>query len=155
MKKKKMVGIARVVMARREGVMMLEAFGKGIMGTTLHYPYEIRGEESVFEDIPDMKLPDQMVGLAKEIIDKMSGEFEPDKFEDRYENAMIELIRSKQSGLPAPTEKAPARPANVVNLMDALRRSIEEGGGKAKPEKAGKRVAAEAAPARKRAKKAG
>ena len=77
MKKKKMVGIARVVMARRERVMMLEAFGKGIMGTTLHYPYEIRSEEGVFEEIPDLKLPDQMVGLAEDIIDKMSGEFEP------------------------------------------------------------------------------
>ena len=54
-----------------------------------------------------MKLPDQMVGLAEDIIDKMTGEFEPDKFEDRYENAMIELIRSKQAGLPAPKEKAP------------------------------------------------
>src|SRR5436190_10246659 len=145
-----MVGIARVVMARRERVMMLEPFGKGIMGTTLHYPYEIRGEESVFEDIPDLKLPDQMVGLAEDIIDKMSGEFEPDKFEDRYENAMIELIRSKQAGLPAPTEKHVARPANVVNLMDALRRSIEEGGGKAKPAKTAKRAPTEA-PAKKRA----
>src|SRR4029079_16868665 len=154
MKKKKMVGIGRVVMARRERVMMLEPFGKGIMGTTLHYPYEIRSNEAVFEKIPEMKLPDQMVGLAEEIIDRMSGEFEPDKFEDRYENAMIELIRSKQAGLPAPTEKAPARPANVVNLMDALRRSIEAGDGKAKPAKAGKRTAVETAPAKKR-KKAG
>jgi DNA end-binding protein Ku len=66
-----------------------------------------------------------MVGLAETIIDKMSGKFEPGKFEDRYETAMIELIRSKQAGLPALKEKAPARPANVVNLMDALRRSIE------------------------------
>ena len=133
---------------------MLEAFGKGIMGTTLHYPYEIRSEEGVFEEIPDLKLPDQMVGLAEDIIDKMSGEFEPDKFEDRYENAMIELIRSKQAGLPAPAENAPARPANVVNLMDALRRSIEEGGGKAKPAKAAKRAPTEA-PAAKKRKKAG
>src|ERR1700704_6723629 len=155
MKKKKMVGVARVVMARRERVMMLEAFGKGIMGTTLHYPYEIRSDEAVFEEIPELKLPDQMVGLAEDIIDKMSGEFEPDKFEDRYENAMIELIRSKQAGLPAPKEKQAARPANVVNLMDALRRSIEESGGKAKPAKAGKRAEAEAAPAKKREKKVG
>src|SRR5947207_1062726 len=65
MKKKKMVGIARVVMARREKVMMLEPFGKGIMGTTLHYPYEIRGEEPVFEDIPELKLPDQMIGWQR------------------------------------------------------------------------------------------
>jgi len=154
MKKKKMVGIGRVVMARRERVMMLEPFGKGIMGTTLYYPYEIRSEEAVFEEIPEMKLPDQMVGLAEEIIDRMSGEFEPQKFEDRYENAMIELIRSKQTGLPTAKEKPAARPTNVVNLMDALRRSIEEGGGKAKPAKGGKRTS-EDAPAKKRSKKTG
>jgi DNA end-binding protein Ku len=151
MKKKKMVGVARVVMARRERVMMLEAFGKGIMGTTLHYPYEIRSEEGVFEDIPDLKLPDQMVGLAEDIIDKMSGEFDPSKFEDRYENAMIELIRSKQEGLPAPKERAPSRPANVVNLMDALRRSIEDSGGKPASKPAAKKAEAKAeAPVRKK-----
>src|SRR5687767_3011824 len=76
-----------------------------------------------------MKLPDQMVGLAEDIIDRMSGEFEPDKFEDRYENAMIELIQSKQAGLPAPKEKPAARPANIVNLMDTLRRNVEDKGG--------------------------
>jgi DNA end-binding protein Ku len=146
MAKKKMVGIARVVMARRERVMMLEPFGKGIMGTNLLYPYEIRGEDAVFEDIPDMKLPDQMIGLAEDIIDRMSGKFEPETFEDRYENVMIELIRSKQAGLPAPKEKAPAKPANVVNLMDALRRSIEDtGGGKVKPAKSAAKKAEPAA----------
>jgi DNA end-binding protein Ku len=96
-----------------------------------------------------------MIGLAEDIIDKMSGEFEPDKFEDRYEQAMIELIRSKQAGLPAPKEKPAARPANVVNLMDALRKSIEAGGGKAKPAKTAKRAAADEAPAKRRSKKAG
>ena len=154
MKKKKMVGIGRVVMARRERMMMLEPFEKGIMGTTLHYPYEIRSEEAVFEEIPEMKLPDQMIGLAETIIDKMTGEFEPEKFEDRYEKAMIELIRSKQAGLPAPKEKAPSRPANVVNLMDALRRSIEGAdSAKAKPEKApAKKAEAPIKPKRKAAK---
>jgi DNA end-binding protein Ku len=155
MKKKKMVGISRVVMARRERIMMLEPFGKGLMGTTLLYPYEIRGEESVFEEIPDLKLPDQMVGLAEEIIDRMTGEFEPEKFEDRYENAMIELIRSKQAGLPTKVEKAPARAANVVNLMDALRRSVEgDQGGKRKAKPApAKRAAAQAStPAKRKAK---
>jgi DNA end-binding protein Ku len=155
MKKKKMVGIARVVMARRERIMMLEPFGKGIMGTTLHYQYEIRSDEAVFEEIPDMKLPDQMVGLAEEIIDRMTGEFEPEKFEDRYEEAMIELIRSKQAGLPAKVEKTPVRSANVVNLMEALKRSVEDRSGKSKAAKpTGKRVAAEAPAAKKRAKKA-
>lgn len=153
MKKKKMVGIARVVMARRERVMMLEPFGKGIMGTTLLYPYEIRSDEAVFEEIPEVKLPDQMLGLAEHIIDKMTGEFNPEEFEDRYENAMIELIRSKQAGLPAPKEKAASRPANVVNLMDALRRSIDGGKGAAKGASSKKSAAAEA-PAKRRAKKA-
>ena len=151
MKKKKMVGIARIVMARRERIMMLEPFGKGLMGTTLHYPYEIRGEESAFEDIPDMQLPAQMVGLAEEIIDRMTAEFRPEKFEDRYENAMIELIRSKQAGQPVKQAKAAAKPSNVVNLMDALKRSIDAGDTKA-PAK--KQKAAAAAP-KKRVKKAG
>jgi DNA end-binding protein Ku len=132
MAKKKMVGIARIVMARRERIMMLEPFGKGVMGTTLLYPYEIRGEDAAFEDIPDIN---QMVNLAEDIIDRMAGEFEPDKFEDRYEQAMIALIRSKQAGQPAPKEKAVTRPANVVNLMDALRRSIGETTGKKAPTK--------------------
>ena len=151
MKKKKMVGIARIVMARRERIMMLEPFGKGLMGTTLHYPYEIRGEDSAFEDIPDMQLPAQMVGLAEEIIDRMTGKFEPEKFEDRYENAMIELIRSKQAGQPVKQAKAAAKPSNVVNLMDALKRSIDEGGGKTPA----KKQKAPAAAPKKRAKKAG
>src|SRR5688572_21340666 len=151
MKKKKMVGIARVVMARRERVMMLEPFGKGIMGTMLLYPYEIRSDEAVFEEIPEVTLPPEMLGLAEHIIDKMTGEFEPDKFEDRYENAMIELIRSKQVGQPAPKEKAASRPANVVNLMDALRRSVQDRGGKSGG-KATSKKAEEAAP-KKRAKK--
>ena len=150
MKKKKMVGIGRVVMARRERVMMLEPFGKGIMGTLLLYPYEIRGEEPVFEEIPEMKLPEQMVGLAEDIIDRMTGEFEPDKFEDRYEQAMIELIRTKQAGKPASKEKPAARPANVVNLMDALRRSVEGTPGKGKAAKApAKKDEAPARPKRK------
>jgi DNA end-binding protein Ku len=153
MKKKKMVGIARVVMARRERVMMLEPFGKGIMGTTLLYPYEIRSDEAVFEEIPEVTLPAEMLGLAEHIIDKMTGEFEPDRFEDRYENAMIELIRSKQAGLPAPKDKAASRPANVVNLMDALRRSIDGGKGAAKGASSKKSAAAES-PAKRRAKKA-
>jgi DNA end-binding protein Ku len=152
MKKKKMVGIGRVVMARRERIMMLEPFGKGIMGTLLLYPYEIRGEDAVFEDIPDLDLPAQMVGLAEEIIDRMTGEFEPDRFEDRYEQAMIELIRSKQAGLPAPKEKPSVRPANVVNLMDALKRSIQDtGAAKSKTSKAPAKKAEAAARPKKKA----
>jgi DNA end-binding protein Ku len=82
----------------------------------------------------------------------MTGEFEPDKFEDRYEQAMIELIHSKQAGLPAPKEKPAARPANVVNLMDALRRSVESEGGKSKSAKPAKKAADTPARTKRRAK---
>ena len=97
-----------------------------------------------------MQLPAQMVGLAEEIIDRMTGKFEPNKFEDRYENAMIELIRSKQAGQPVKQTKAAAKPSNVVNLLDALKRSIDAGDAKAPT----KKPKAPAAP-KKRAKKAG
>lgn len=141
MRNKEMVGIARVVMARRERIMMIEPFGKGLLGTTLHYAYEIRSEEAVFEEIPEIKLPEQMTGLAETIIDKMSGTFDASEFKDRYEDAVVALIQSKQSGEPLKVAHAPTRPSNVVNLMDALRRSIES----SKP--AGKHAAARA-PAR-------
>jgi DNA end-binding protein Ku len=103
----------------------------------------------VFDEIPEVSLPAEMLNLAEHIIDKMSGEFEPDKFADRYENAMIELIRSKQAGLPAPKEKAASRPANVVNLMDALRRSIDDKEGKSKATKVTRKVEAAARSKRK------
>jgi DNA end-binding protein Ku len=90
--------------------------------------------------------------LAEHNIDKVTGEFAPNKFEDRYENAMIELIRSKQAGLPALKEKAASRPANIVNLMGALRRSIDGGGEKSGAWASSKKVL-EAAP-KKQAKKA-
>ncbi|MDX2201640.1 MAG: Ku protein [Hyphomicrobiaceae bacterium] len=132
MRTKKVVGIARVVMARRERIMMIEPLGKGLMGTTLHYADEVRGEDSAFEEIPDMKLPAQMIGLAEDIVDKMTGKFDAEEFKDRYEEAMVALIRSKEAGVPVKAHKPASRPSNVVNLLDALRRSVE-GAGRAAP----------------------
>ena len=121
------------------------------MGTTLHYPYEIRGEEAGVRGHPRHAPTGADGGLGRRDHRPHDGEFEPEKFEDRYENAMIELIRSKQAGQPVKQAKAAAKPSNVVNLMDALKRSIDAGDTKA-PAK--KQKAAAAAP-KKRAKKAG
>jgi DNA end-binding protein Ku len=140
MRAEKKVGLARVVLFRRERIVMLEARGKGIAATSLHYANEVHASEGYFDEIPDLNLPKEMLELAKHIIQKMSGRFEPAGFEDRYENALIELIRSKQKGVPIkppPTH----RQTNVVNLMDALRRSVE--GAK----EAGDRTASKKAPA--------
>jgi len=123
MKEKGKAGIARVVISRRERMVLLEPLGKGIMATMLRYPYEVRGEEPYFEDIPELKIPKEMRDLAGHIIETKSADFEPAKFEDRYENAMIELVKSKETGRPVAAPEAP-RPSNVVNLMDALRKSI-------------------------------
>lgn len=117
------VGIGRVVLGKRERLVALEPRGKGILATMLHYNYEVRSDTAYFEDIPDVEVPDEMLDLAKHIIERKSGHFDVQAFEDRYENALAELIRAKQAGRPADLPKT-QQPSNVVNLMDALRRSI-------------------------------
>jgi Ku protein len=96
--KLKMVALGRVVLARREHVIALEPKGRGLVGTTLRYPYEVRDEKPYFEDIPELKLPKEMLDLATHIVETKSGHFDPSKFEDRYENALIELLKKKQAG---------------------------------------------------------
>ena len=119
-----MVGVARVVLFRRERILMLEPRDKGIVATSLRYANEVHAASAYFDEIPDAELPKQMLDLAKHIIEKMTGKFDPDQFEDRYESALIELIRSKQKGMPIKPQPT-HRQANVINLMDALKRSVE------------------------------
>jgi len=124
MRAEKVVGLARAVLFRRERVLKLEPRGRGIMATSLHFANEVHAADGYFAEITDLDLPKEMLELAKHIIHKMSGKFEPDQFEDRYENALIELIRSKQKGMPVKPQPT-HRQTNVINLMDALRRSVE------------------------------
>ena len=118
------VALARVVLTRREHVVMLEPFGKGLLGITLRYPYEVRDEDAYFDDIPDLKLPDEMRQLASHIVESKSGHFEPLKFVDHYETALVSLLQAKQAGRAIEAPKAEAAPRRVANLMDALRASI-------------------------------
>jgi DNA end-binding protein Ku len=129
MKAEEVVGLARVVLFRRERIVMLEPRGKGIVATSLHYANEVHAATGYFDEIPDIELPKQMTELATHIIEKMAGKFEPEQFDDRYETALIELIRSKQKGMPVKPQPT-HRQTNVINLMDALRRSVEGAGGK-------------------------
>jgi DNA end-binding protein Ku len=125
-----MVAIGKVVFTSREHIIALEARGKGLMGMTLRYPYEVRKESEYFDDIPDEKIPKDMLELASHIVESKAGHFKPEKFEDQYEDALKELLKKKQSGqkIEAPRDREPSK---VVNLMDALRRSVEteRGGG--------------------------
>jgi DNA end-binding protein Ku len=121
---KGMVALGRVVLSRREHVVMLEAFDKGLLATSLRYPYEIRDEKAYFEEVPELKLPAEMKELASHIVDSMATRFDPSTFEDHYETALVELLRDKQAGRIVETKKDEPAPQRVINLMDALRASI-------------------------------
>ncbi len=118
------VAIGRVVLTNREHIIALEPLENGLMGTLLRYPYEVRSEKEYFDDIQDVKLTRDMLDLAKHIVEKKSGAFEPELFEDHYETALIDLINKKRSGMPIAAKAAPKTGGNVINLMDALTKSI-------------------------------
>src|ERR1700732_464035 len=134
-RKEGMVALGKVVFTSREHIIALEARGKGMLGVTLRYPYEVRNEEEYFDDIPDEKIPKDMLELASHIVKTKEGHFDPSKFEDQYEDALKELLKKKQERKPIERPERP-QPTNVVNLMEALRRSVETSGkaahGKAK-----------------------
>jgi DNA end-binding protein Ku len=129
------VAIGRVVLTNREHIIALEPLDKGLMGTLLRYPYEVRSEEEYFDDIQDVKVTKDMLDLARHIVNQKAGRFEPDKFEDQYETALVDLINQKRAGKPITVKERP-RGENVVDLMEALRRSV---GGEAPATKAEKK----------------
>ena len=102
---------------------MLEPRDKGLVATTLRYAYEVRSSADVFEDLAETKVGGETLDLATHIIERKLGHFEPDQFEDRYQTALLDLIKAKSGHRPLPKLDAP-KPSNVINLMDALRRSI-------------------------------
>jgi DNA end-binding protein Ku len=118
------VAIGRVVLTNREHIIALEPLDKGLMGTLLRYPYEVRSEKEYFDDIQDVKITKDMLDLAKHIVEQKSGSFEPEEFEDRYEQALVDLINQKRNGLSTTAKAAPKTTGNVINLMDALKRSL-------------------------------
>jgi DNA end-binding protein Ku len=119
-----MVALGRIVLNRRERVVMLEPFDKGLLAVTLRYQYEVRDQAAYFSDIPDLKLPGEMKELAAHIVDSKSGSFDPSKFEDHYESALVEMLRAKQAGMVIQARKEEPAPHRVINLMDALKASI-------------------------------
>jgi DNA end-binding protein Ku len=140
-RKEGMVALAKVVFTSREHIIALEARGRGMMGVTLRYPYEIRKEEDYFDDIENERVPKDMLDLAMHIVETKKGKFQPEKFEDRYEDALKDLIKKKQKGvkIEAPKER---ESSNVVSLMDALRQSVkaERGGERRKPARTHRRA---------------
>src|SRR5215471_15769910 len=131
---------------RGERVIALEPYDKGLLGTTLRYPYELRKAEDYFCDLPDLTIAPDMLTLAEHILDSKASEFDPATFRDRYEEALLAHLKAKQAGAVPERRKTFAPPHRVVNLMEALRRSVAED-----TKGAAARKGASATPARKRA----
>jgi DNA end-binding protein Ku len=129
-RKEGMVALGKVVFTSREHIIALEARGKGMVGVTLRYPYEVRKEDDYFDTIEDEKIPKDMLDLAIHIVETKTGHFKPQQFKDEYEDALKDLLRKKQKGEKIERPKD-HEPSNVINLMDALRQSIKSGGGAA------------------------
>ncbi len=136
----------RLVLSKRERVIALKPYDKGLLGTTLRYPYEVRKAEDYFCDLPDLTIAPDMLTLAEHILDSKASEFDPATFRDRYEEALLAHLKAKQAGAVPERRKTFAPPHRVVNLMEALRRSVAEDTKSAAPRKG-----ASATPARKRA----
>ena len=133
------VAIGRVVLTNREHIIALEPMEKGLMGTLLRYPYEVRAADEYFDEIQDVRVTKDMLHLAKHIVNQKSGRFDPEKFEDHYETALVDLINQKRAGKPITPMERPAG-GNVVDLMEALRRSVG-GAEPAKPSKKPRKAA--------------
>jgi DNA end-binding protein Ku len=146
MRGKGMAALGRLVLSKRERVIALEAYEKGLLGTTLRYPYEVRKTEDYFCELPDRAIAPDMLTLAEHILDAKAAEFDPTTFRDRYEEALLAHLTAKQAGAVPERKPTFAAPHRLINLMEALRRSVAED---KKP--AAARKGTPAAPARKRA----
>ncbi len=123
------VAIARMVMSSRERVVTISAREKGMFITTLRDYREVRSTAGYFDEIPDIKADPDMLELAKKLIEQKVTHFDPKQYEDRYETALMEMIKEKLKGHKPIVAAAPER-GNVINLMDALKQSL----GQAKPD---------------------
>ena len=129
---REMAGLARIVLYRRERPAVIEPFGNGMLLTTLRYGSTVREADGVFDDIGKVKIDHEMMDLATRIIDRKKGSFDPSEFEDSYENALLDLVKAKKGGKKRAIAKPELKPSNVVNLFDALKKSLADEGGAAR-----------------------
>jgi DNA end-binding protein Ku len=151
MQDKDRVALARIVLTNREHIIAIEPLGKGLLGTTLRYPYELRDEDQYFSDIKNPKISKDMIELASHILDTKAAHFDPGKFKDEYEDALKALVRRKAAGKPIKAPEREEKPDNVISLMDALKQSLKGG---AKSRASAKRAAPARRTAQRPAKKA-
>ena len=125
MKDQDRVALGRVVLANRERIVAIEPLGKGLLATTLRYASEVRDEADYFEKIKAPRTSKDMIDLAIHILESKASHFNPEKFKDKYENALKTLVKRKASGKTIKQPEPEAKPDNVINLMDALKQSLK------------------------------
>jgi DNA end-binding protein Ku len=125
MRDKDKVALSRIVLANRERLIALTCRDKGFLMMTLRTADEVRDSKDYFTDIKDEEPEQEMLDLAEKLIEQKAGQFDPSEFKDRYHDAVVEMVKAKIKGQEPVLAKAPER-GKVINLMDALRRSLEE-----------------------------
>ena len=160
MRSAEVAALARALLFRRLRNLLIRVQGPGLVATTLKFAYEVKSAKEAFSEVPKLKIKGEMLSLAKHIIAQKRGRFDPSRFKDRYEAALVALVRDKLAGKPIEPRR-PAAASNVVNLMDALRQSAgrgsrvpARGGDTARRQSAGQRKTRHSHPAPQR-KKAG
>ncbi|MBZ9677979.1 Ku protein [Mesorhizobium sp. ES1-1] len=121
---RKMAGLARVVLYSRERPVVIEPRGKGMVLTTLRYDNTVRQPDTIFGEIESVKTDQDMTDLAERIIDKQKAKFDPSEFDDKYEEALLKLVRARKAGKKVPKTKDKPKPSNVVDLFQALKTSL-------------------------------
>ena len=144
MRQAKVAALARAVLFRRLRTVLIRPHGNGLIGTTLNFDYEVRSSEEAFEELPDIKIKGEMLDLAKHIINTKKGSFDAKAFDDRYEEAVAELVKAKIEGRALPKKKAPA-PTKTSDLLQALRESAGIGSAR-KPKRAAAKAKADSSP---------
>jgi Ku protein len=131
MKDKGRVALAKIVLTNRQHIMAIEPMGKILLGTLLRYDYEVRDEKELARSLPSPRIPKEMLSLASHILDTKAGHFDPSEFKDEFETELKKLVKRKAAGKPIEYEGPAERPSNVVDLMEALRQSVQGGGRRA------------------------
>ena len=151
MRKAKVAAVAQAVLFRRVRTLLIRPLDKGLAAATLNYDYEVRSAEQAFSDVPKRAITGEMLDLAVHIINTKKGAFDPREYQDRYEDALVDLVKLKLEGKAIP-KRAPPKSEPAVSLMQALRDSASAGGEKrasgkaAAKKKPGRRAAAKAKP---------
>jgi DNA end-binding protein Ku len=149
------IGVGNFILRGQSNIVALKPCGKGLLLEVLRHADEIKSADSFFKEVPDVKVDKEALELAVELIERKAGDFEPEKFKDEYTEAVWELINAKlEHRKPAIVSEEPGG-AKIINIMDALKKSVKAQGKQAAPAKAqGKRAAASRSSAKKAARAA-